>query len=63
MTPGIFANSGDLSSPAGCTQTPVIYEQLQAAHSCFNGSGDADRLTLTKGYNCVGLLLGLPAWQ
>ncbi len=62
MTPGIFANSGDLSSPAGRTQTPVIYEQLQAACSRSNRSGDADRFTLTMGNSCVGLLLGLPAW-
>lgn len=61
MTPGIFAKSADLSSPTGCTQTPVIYERLQAGRSFFNGLGDADRHTLTVSYNCVGLLLGLSA--
>ncbi|GLD45486.1 protein unc-13 homolog B-like protein, partial [Lates japonicus] len=36
----------------------VIYERLQAACSCFNGSVDADTLTLTVGCNRAGVFLG-----
>lgn len=50
MAPGIFANSADLRSPTGCTQTPVIYKRLQAGRSCSNGFRDVDRLTLTVSY-------------
>lgn len=62
MSAGIFANRTDSGSPLGCFQTQIIYKQLLAAGSCFNGTGDEDRPAFTMSYNYVGLPLGSPAW-
>lgn len=58
MTSGIFANSGGLSCPTGCTQTPMINDRPVAGSFCCNWSGNAASLA-SAWATAVGVYIGV----